>query len=129
MASKTKVTDELIIAALVSHRTIKDAAVSVGVTERTIYSRMRDAEFEQLYNCAKTDILRGTVSEVSAQVKDALDVVGKVMHDEKAAPQVRLNAAAMILTYSEKARNRLKQEEIRTMPTAPIESKMMLELQ
>ena len=128
MANKMKVTDEVIIAALVSHRTIKDAAVSVGVTERTIYSRMRDAEFEQLYNCAKTDILRGAVSEVSTQVQDALVVISKVMHDPKVSPQVRLNAAAMILTYSEKARNRLKQEEIRTMPTAPIESKMMLEL-
>lgn len=128
MANKTKVTDELIIAALVSHRTIKDAAQSVGVTERTIYSRMRDAEFEQLYNCAKTDILRGAVSEVSTQVQDALDVVCNVMHDPKASPQVRLNAAAMILTYSEKAKNRLKAEEIATMPRAPLEKSLMLEL-
>ena len=128
MANKTKVTDEIIIAALVSHRTIKDAAVSVGVTERTIYSRMRDAEFEQLYNCAKTDILRGAVSEVSTQVQDALVVISKVMHDEKASPQVRLNAAAMILTYSEKAKSRLKAEEIATMPRAPLEKSLMLEL-
>ena len=89
---------------------------------------MRDAEFEQLYNCAKTDILRGAVSEVSTQVQDALVVISKVMHDEKASPQVRLNAAAMILTYSEKAKNRLKAEEIATMPRAPLEKSLMLEL-
>lgn len=129
MANKTKVTDEIIIAALVSHRTIKEAALSCGISERTVYSKMRDAEFEQAYQCARTDILRGTVSEVSRQVQDALGVIGEIMHSEDASAQVRLNAAAMILTYSEKAQNRLKAEEIATMPTPPFEEKLLLEMQ
>lgn len=129
MAKKTQVDDELIIASLVSHRTIKEAALSIGITERTVYTRMRDAEFEQAYKCARTDILRGAVSEVSRQVQDALGVIGEIMHSEDASAQVRLNAAAMILTYSEKAQNRLKAEEIATMPTPSFEAKMMLELQ
>lgn len=128
MANKTKVTDEIIISALVSHRTIKEAALSIGITERTVYTRMRDAEFEQAYKCARTDILRGTVSEVSRQVQDALGVIGEIMHSEDASAQVRLNAAAMILTYSEKAQNRLMQEELANMPAPPIEEKMMLDM-
>ena len=129
MANKTKVTDELLISSLISHRTIKEAALAIGISERSIYSKMRDAEFEQAYQCARTDLLRATVSEVSRQVQDALGVIGEIMHSEDASAQVRLNAAAMILTYSEKAQNRLKAEEIRTMPTPPIEEKMLLEFQ
>lgn len=129
MANKTKVTDEILISSLISHRTIKEAALAIGISERSIYSKMRDAEFEQAYQCARTDLLRATVSEVSRQVQDALGVIGEIMHSEDASAQVRLNAAAMILTYSEKAQNRLKAEEIRTMPTAPIEEKMLLEFQ
>lgn len=127
--AKKQITDEILIAALVTHRTIKDAAQSVGVTERTIYNKMRDAKFELLYRCARTDILRGTVSEVSAQVKDALGVIGEIMHSEDASAQVRLNAAQMILTYSEKQQNRLKAEETGSMPTPPIEETMMLDME
>lgn len=129
MAKKTQVDDELIISSLISHRTIKEAAASCGINERTVYNRMRDAKFELLYRCARTDILRGTVSEVSAQVKDALGVIGEIMHSEDASAQVRLNAAQMILTYSEKQQNRLKVEETASMPTPPIEETMMLDMQ
>ena len=126
--SKSKVTDEILISALVSHRTIKEAALSCGISERTVYSKLRDAQFEQAYQCARTDILRGTVSEVSRQVQDALGVIGEIMHSE-ASEQVRLNAAKMILEYAEKAQNRLKAEEVATMPTPPFEEKLLLEMQ
>lgn len=128
MANKsTKITDEVLVAALVSHQTIKEAAQSIGVSERTIYSRMRNAEFEQLYKCAKTDILRGTVSEVSNHVTDALSVISAIMHDENTSAPVKLNAAAMLLTYCEKAQNRLKNEEVQTMPRASFEARMEME--
>ena len=126
--SKSKVTDEILISALVSHRTIKEAAISCGISETTVYSKLRDAQFEQAYQCARTDILRGTVSEVSRQVQDALGVIGEIMHSE-ASEQVRLNAAKMILEYAEKAQNRLKAEEVATMPTPPFEEKLLLEMQ
>ena len=126
--SKEQVTDEILISALVSHRTIKEAAISCGISETTVYSKLRDAQFEQAYQCARTDILRGTVSEVSRQVQDALGVIGEIMHSE-ASEQVRLNAAKMILEYAEKAQNRLKAEEVATMPTPPFEEKLLLEMQ
>lgn len=125
--AKKQVDDEILIAALVTHRTIKEAALSCGISERTIYTKLRDAEFEQAYQCARTDILRGTVSEVSRQVQDALGVIGEIMHSE-ASEQVRLNAAKMILEYAEKAQNRLKQEEKENLPAPPIEQKMMLDM-
>ena len=129
MAKKTQVDDEIIIAALVTHRTIKEAAASCGITERTVYNRMRDAKFELLYKCARTDLLRATVSEATKQVQDALGVIGEIMHSEDASAQVRLNAAQMILTYSEKQQNRLKAEETASLPTPPIEATLMLDME
>lgn len=126
--AKKQVDDEILIAALVTHRTIKEAALSCGISERTVYSKMRNAEFEQAYQCARTDLLRATVAEASRQVQDALVVVGEIMHSE-ASEQVRLNAAKMILEYAEKAQNRLKAEEVATMPTPPFEEKLLLEMQ
>lgn len=129
MAKKTQVDDEVLIAALITHRTIKEAAESCGITERTIYNKMRDAEFELLYQCARTDVLRAVVAEVTTKAKDALETMASIMHDEDVSAQTRLNAANCILSYSERAQMRLKQEETAYMPTAPIESKMLLDMQ
>ena len=39
------VSNEEIIAALLQHGTVKDAAAAAGTTPRTIYDRMNDREF------------------------------------------------------------------------------------
>ena len=127
--AKKQVDDEIIISALISHKTIREAAETCGISARTIYNKMRDAEFELLYQCARTDVLRGVVSEVTTKAKDALETMASIMHDEDASAQTRLNAANCILSYSERAQIRLKQEETAYMPTAPIESKMLLDMQ
>lgn len=124
-----QINDEMLIASLMTHKTIKEAAASAGCSERSIYNRMRDARFELLYKCARTDLLRATVSEATKQVQDALGVIGEIMHSEDASAQVRLNAAQMILTYSEKQQNRLKAEETASLPTPPIEATMMLDME
>lgn len=123
-----QITDEMLIASLMTHKTIKEAAASVGCSERSIYSRMRDAEFEETYKCARLDVLRGVVSEVTLKAQDALEIVVKIMHDEDVSAQTRLNAANCILQFAERAQSKLRQEEITTMPTAPIEQKMMLDM-
>lgn len=120
-----KVEDEMIIAALMTHRTIREAAESIGITDRTIYARMKNVEFEQAYRCARTDLLRASVSEVSTRVQDALTVISDIMHSEDASAQVRLNAASMLLNYSEKAQDRLKAEEVANMPAPPLADVMV----
>ena len=53
--SKTASNDEQIIAALLQHGTIKEAAAAAGVTPRTIYNRMNDRAFRAQYEAAKND--------------------------------------------------------------------------
>ena len=120
-----KIEDEKIIVALMTHRTIREAAESIGITDRTIYARMRNVEFEQAYKCARTDLLRGTVAEVGTRVQDALSVISEIMHSEDSSAQVRLNAASMLLNYSEKAQDRLRAEEVANMPAPPLKDVML----
>ena len=55
------VSNEEIIAALLNSGTVKDAAEKVGLTPRTIYSRMDDREFAAEYAEAKADLIRQAV--------------------------------------------------------------------
>ena len=120
-----KIEDEKIIVALMTHRTIREAAESIGITDRTIYARMRNVEFEQAYKCARTDLLRASVAEIGTRVQDALTVISDIMHSEDASAQVRLNAASMLLNYSEKAQDRLRAEEVANMPAPPLADVML----
>lgn len=108
---KTKVTDEQIIAGLLTHGTIKEAAEAVGVTERTIYNRMKAAEFQALYRSAKADLVRTTAININSHVQEAVNTIVNVMKDEGSSPSVRMQAAQMILSYSERFFRRLQDNE------------------
>ena len=55
--AKTKCTDEQIIAALLSHGTIKEAAEACGISPRTVYDRMNEREFRAAYMEAKNELM------------------------------------------------------------------------
>lgn len=116
-----KIEDEKILSALITCPTIREAAASVGCSDRTIYSRMRDGEFYKAYNLARTDILRGAVAQASGQVGKALQTISEIMMDkEGASPQVRLNAAVALLNHADKVQTRLIASEQATMPCPPV---------
>ena len=45
MANNKAISNEEIIAALLQHGTIKEAATAIGTTPRTIYDRMKQRDF------------------------------------------------------------------------------------
>lgn len=65
MANLKAVSNEEIIAALIQHGTVKEAAAAAGTTPRTIYDRMRDKDFEADYMRAKSDLIRGAVFNIN----------------------------------------------------------------
>lgn len=105
------VSDEKIIAALMSNGTIKAAAVAVGVTERTIYDRMGNGEFKALYKSAKADVVRKAIFELNNQVGAAVDTIVSIMTNEEINPAIRLQAAQTILNNANKFAERLSEDE------------------
>ncbi len=106
-----KVTDEQIISALLNNRTMKEAAQSIGLTERTVYTRMQEDDFKVLYKAVKADLIRGSVFSINQQLGAALDTVVEIMQDKNVSPAIRLQAADKIFLYADKFAKRLATDE------------------
>ena len=112
MAKNTKaVSNEEIIAALLQHGTIREAAEAAGTTPRTIYDRMKDREFRADYMEAKNDIIRKAVYSINAKLSEAIDAVADIMNDADTNPAVRLQAAQTIINNAAKFAERLTKDE------------------
>lgn len=105
------ISNEEIIAALLQHGTIKDAATAAGTTPRTIYDRMNDREFRAEYMEAKNDIIRKAVFTINEKLSAAIDAVAEIMTDKDNNPAVRLQAAQTILNNAGKFAERLTHDE------------------
>lgn len=105
------ITDEKIVAALVSSSTIAEAAGKVNMSIRSIYDRMAKTEFKALYEAARSDIVRTAVTKMNEKLTEAIETVSEIMNSEEANPAVRLQAAQTIITNVVKFSERLKHEE------------------
>ena len=111
MANTKATSNEEIIAALLQHGTIKEAAAAAGTNPRTIYDRMTDREFRAEYEAAKADIVRKAVNAINQKLSEAIESVAEIMTDKGVNPAVRLQAAQTILNNAAKFAERLKDDE------------------
>ncbi len=109
MASKknTAVSDEQIIAALMSQSTVTEAGAAVGLSPRAMYDRMSDGEFKALYRAAKADIVKAATAALNSKVQQAIDTMTEIMENENISPAIRLQAAQAILNHAGKFAERL----------------------
>ena len=111
MAKVKAVSDEEIIAAILQHGTIKEAADAVRLTTRAIYDRMESREFRSMYMAAKDDIIRGAVFSINGKLSKAIDTVQEIMQDKDNNPAIRLQAAQTIINNAGKFAERLTKDE------------------
>lgn len=111
MAKAKAVSNEEIIAAILQHGTIKDAAAAVGVSPRTIYERMNNCDFRAEYMAAKNDIIRKAVFTINENLSAAIDAINDLMTDKETPPAIRLQAAQTIINNAGKFAERLSREE------------------
>lgn len=105
MANKTNnkgVSNEEIIAALLQHGTITEAAQAAGVSPRTVYDRMNDREFFSQYMSAKNDIMRSAVLNMTRNLSAAVDAIEDIMINPDNNAAVRLQAAQTLLNNAAK---------------------------
>lgn len=113
MADKIKaVSNEEIIASILTHKTLAEAAAAVGISLRTIYDRMHDIDFRIAYNDAKSEVIRGAVQSVNCHLTEAFETVAAIMNNTDNNPAVRLQAAQTIISQSSKICERLTISEI-----------------
>lgn len=85
------------IAALLTHRTIEDAAKAADVTTRTITRWMEDQNFRLQLANAETNVIDHATRQLIALQADAIKTMASIMDDGKVSPAVRLRAAQAIL--------------------------------
>lgn len=110
MAGKA-ISDEQLIAALLNHGTIKQAAAAAGISERALYDRMNTGDFQVLYKAAKADLIRAAVFSINGKLQEAIDTVAGIMADKENNPAIRLQAAQTILNTACKFTQRLAADE------------------
>ena len=111
MAREKTVSDEQIVAAVLANGTLRAAAAAVGISERTLYDRMNEGEFQARYRAAKADLIRAAVFNINNQLQAAINTVVEVMQDDKNNAAVRLQAAQTILNNAGKFAQRLQADE------------------
>lgn len=89
--------DEIIIAALISNSTVRGAAAACGLSETTVFGRLRDPAFKDRYREARHDVLQQASAYLQGIVGEAIQKMYEVMTDPENAPQVQLNAAMAIV--------------------------------
>jgi hypothetical protein len=89
--------EELILSALLSCPTIREASAKCKVPERTITDYLAKPEFMERYKEAKADIVRGVSDKMQGKMSQAVDVIGELMEQKRTPPAVRLSASKTVL--------------------------------
>lgn len=92
--------DELLIAALISSPTIKQAAAACGIGATQAYCKVRQPAFRAKYEAARRELLEQSTAYTQGIVSEAIQKMRQLMNDPDASPQVQLNAAEAITRTS-----------------------------
>ena len=89
--------NEAIISALLSEGSIKAAAEALGCKEQTIYTRMKQEDFQQQYAQARAELMKSATAKLQNHRTAAVDVLAEIMTDETVPKQTRVYSAVNIL--------------------------------
>jgi AcrR family transcriptional regulator len=96
-------TEDLELAgALLSHPTIRAAAEAAGVSESTIYRRLRDSAFRKELKEQRLRVYSHALQRLQVAAEGAVDVLEEVMQDDKAPLSARIKCAVHVLERADK---------------------------
>ena len=96
------ISNEKIIAALLSTESKRAAAKVLGIRPQTLAARMNDDAFQKLYKESKKDLIKESITSIQAKTGRAIEIIYEIADNPEIAPQIRLNAAETIIRYSHK---------------------------
>jgi hypothetical protein len=104
--------DEALIRVLAIGNTVRAAATAAGVSEATVYRRLRDPKFTAKLQAAKDEIVRRTVDVLSSAGVAAVATLVSLNNDRKAPAVVRLGAARTLLEIGHRYREAAGQRAV-----------------
>jgi len=91
------------IVALLTTRTVEEAARAVGVSTKTLLRWMKEPEFDTAYRAAKRAAFGQSIARLHQLTSAAVTTLGKVMLEPGTPPATRVRAADSILNHTTKA--------------------------
>jgi len=91
------------IVALLTTRTVEEAARAVGVSTKTLLRWMKEPEFDIAYRAAKRAAFGQSIARLHQLTSAAVTTLGKVMLEPGTPPATRVRAADSILNHTSKA--------------------------
>ena len=91
------------VVALLTQRTIQDAAESIGIGTATLLRWMKDPEFDAAYREARRAAFSQSIARLQQMSAAAAATLGKVMVDPNTPPSTKVRAADSILDHAAKA--------------------------
>lgn len=93
-----KENDEKILLALLNSATIAEAAEKSGVSERTVFRRLADKDFQSEWRSARRTAVETAVNQLQSGMSKAVKVLLQDLKDKN--PAIRIRAAKLILEHS-----------------------------
>lgn len=91
------INDEKIIAGLLANPTITKTAEVLGISEETIYSRLRDADFSKKYDECMVEMLGDSVKSLQKKIQLAVDTFAEIASDNTCKDSARVSASDSII--------------------------------
>ncbi len=95
-------TDEKVIEALLTCKTRRKAAESLGISTTTIKRKFEKSDFKAKYNKARAEMLDDAVNNLRGNVSLAVDTLATIARDEGVSAAIRVNAADALLKHNVK---------------------------
>lgn len=116
-------TDEKLIAYLLSAPTIREAAIQAGISESAVYKKLKEYSFRKKLNQQRALLLEDVRVALQVQLLSAVKIMGDIAADEQVSAQIRLNACDAILKHASKITDRI---EVDTCNQRTKEEELML---
>jgi hypothetical protein len=94
---------ELALRAVISHPTLKEAALAAGIGETTLWRYMQDEAFSRRLRETRRDAVNHAVIRLQRASSDAVTVLHDLMMKDDAPASARITAARTVLDYAIRA--------------------------
>jgi hypothetical protein len=91
------------IAALLTHRSIDEAARAIGVSPNTLLRWLKEPEFQTAYREARRAAYGQATARLQQATSAAVSTLLKIMVDANAPPSTRVRAADSVLDHANQA--------------------------
>lgn len=95
--SKSKISDDKLLVALLASSSISGAAAAAGCGQRTIYRRLQDQAFTKRLEEMRLESLETARNALLSRLNSAVDTMADVMENAENGPSTRLSAARMLV--------------------------------